>query len=65
MNLIAKLVSLVGLIATIAPSVLAFAGMIGVNQVPVPTLIGTVVWFIATPIWMGREVPLDAKEVEI
>ena len=33
-----------------------------VNQI---MLIGTVVWFIATPLWMGRELDIDASEVEI
>jgi hypothetical protein len=29
------------------------------------TLAGTIVWFVATPAWMGRELPIDSHEVEI
>ncbi len=60
-----KLVSLLALLATIVPSVLFFMGMIGHEAVKWITLAGTIVWFIATPLWMGRELPLGADEVEI
>ncbi len=61
----AKLVSLIALAATIIPSVLYFNGAIEHNFVKTVVLIGTIVWFIATPLWMGRELPVDATEVEI
>lgn len=61
----AKLVSLIALAATIIPSVLYFTGAIEHDVVKIVALIGTVVWFIATPLWMGRELSVDASEVEI
>jgi hypothetical protein len=58
-------VSLASLGTTIAPCLLYFAGLLDLDQVKIVTLIGTIVWFIATPLWMGRDLPVDAKEVEI
>ncbi|EGF24654.1 hypothetical protein RBWH47_00783 [Rhodopirellula baltica WH47] len=28
-------------------------------------LFGTIGWFVFTPIWMSRKLPIDAAEVEI
>ena len=60
-----KIVSLVALAATIVPCLLYFGGIIGLDAVKLTALIGTIAWFIATPMWMGRELPIDAAEVEI
>lgn len=60
-----KLVSLVALAATIVPCLMYFGGMIGHDAVKLAALIGTIVWFIATPLWMGRKLPIDAQEVQI
>lgn len=65
MKNLAKLVSLAALAAMILPCLLYFAGAIGHDTVKWTALAGTFVWFIATPLWMGREVPVDAAEVEI
>ncbi len=65
MNNIAKLVSLITLGLVIGPCVLLFMGTIGLDTVKVAALVGTVGWFIATPMWMSRELPVDASEVEI
>ena len=65
MNSTAKLISLIALAATIVPSVLYFMGMIGHEAVKWTALAGTIVWFLATPMWMGRELPVDAAQVEI
>ena len=65
MNSNMKITSLVALAATIAPCLLYFAGLIGMNVMKWGSLIGTIGWFIATPLWMGRELKVDAKEVEI
>ena len=59
-----KIISLLALAATIAPCLLYFGGTIEHGAVKVAALIGTVVWFIATPMWMGRDAPIDAKEVD-
>ena len=65
MKPLAKLASLIALAATIVPSVLYFAGMVDHDAVKCVALLGTVVWFIATPLWMSREHSVDADEVEI
>lgn len=60
-----KIVSLFALAATIAPCLLYLAGMTSHETVKLAALIGTVAWFIATPMWMGRKLSVDATEVEI
>ena len=60
-----KIVSLVALAATIVPCLLYFGGMLGHEAVKVLALIGTIVWFIATPMWMSRKLTVADKEVEI
>lgn len=64
-KLLLQFVSAVGLAMTLIPSVLGFFGAIGMDAVKVLTVTGTVVWFATTPLWMGRELPIDADEVEI
>ncbi len=65
MNTSAKIVSLIALSAVIIPCLLFFIGMIGLDAVKWAALAGTIGWFVATPIWMSRELPKDAAEVEI
>lgn len=65
MNNATKVISLAALGATIVPCLLYFGGAIDHGAVKAAALVGTIVWFIATPLWMGRELPVDAKEVEI
>lgn len=65
MQSVAKPISLVALAATIVPSLLYFSGMMDHNAVKVTALVGTIAWFIATPMWMGRKLPIDADQVEI
>lgn len=60
-----KLVSLVALCGTILPCFFYFLGVIDHEAVKVMALVGTILWFASTPWWMGRELPIDAKEVEI
>ncbi len=65
MTNLAKLLSLAALAVCVVPCLLCFAGPIGQEAVKWTALGGTVMWFIATPLWMGRELPVDAAEVEI
>jgi hypothetical protein len=62
---IAKIGSLVALAVTILPSLLYLAGAIPHDAAKWGTFVGTILWFIVTPLWMGRELPVDAGEVEI
>jgi len=54
MKTIARIVSLVALVGTIAPPVLFFLGDMGLETTKLWMLVATVVWFAATPIWMDR-----------
>ncbi len=65
MNMIAKIVSLVALSAVIVPCLLCFIGVFDLDTVKWAALAGTIGWFVATPMWMSRELPKDAAEVEI
>lgn len=65
MNSVAKIVSLISLCFVVIPCLLYFAGAISLDTVKLAALVGTIGWFIATPVWMSRKLPIDAKEVEI
>jgi hypothetical protein len=65
MKYIAKLVSGIALLATIVPSALFFAGIVEHSAVKITALVGSIMWFVSTPMWMGRELRADAAEVEI
>lgn len=65
MNQITKIISLVALLVTTVPSVLYFYGLISLDVVKPLALVGTIVWFIATPIWMGRKLDPTSDQVEI
>ncbi len=65
MNSLAKIASVITLSLVIVPCVLHFMGMVELDAVKLAALIGTIGWFIATPMWMSRDLPVDAAEVEI
>jgi hypothetical protein len=65
MNSITKIISLVALAITVLPSVLYFLGFVGAEPMKWTALVGTIAWFIATPMWMGCEPQIDDTEVEI
>ncbi len=57
MRLIAQLISWLSFFATIVPSVAYLAGQVTLEQCKWQMLLATVAWFVATPFWMGREIP--------
>ena len=61
----ARIVSLTSLSFVVIPCLLYFAGTISLDVVKWAALVGTVGWFIATPTWMSRKLPVDADQVEI
>ena len=65
MSNIAKIASLITLGLVIAPCFLFFAHAIGLEAVKWAAIAGTIGWFIATPMWMSRDLSVDASEVEI
>jgi hypothetical protein len=54
MKRITQLISLIALVATIVPALMYMAGSIDLPAVKTTMFIATVVWFIATPLWMDR-----------
>lgn len=54
MRTVLPIISWVSLAATILPSVLFVAGQITLDQSKLAMLAATIVWFVATPLWMGR-----------
>lgn len=54
MRRILQIFSWLALAATILPPVLFLAGRIDLNQSKLWMLAATIVWFAATPFWMGR-----------
>ncbi len=65
MNKIAKIASLAALVLVALPPLLYFGGVMGLEAVKWAAVAGTLGWFGATPMWMSRELPADAREVEI
>jgi hypothetical protein len=60
-----KTISLVALLATIVPSMLYLSGTLTHDLVKWIALAGTITWFVATPLWMGRGLDIDADQVQI
>ena len=52
MNTLLKLASLVGLLLTVVPAFLVFAGTITWQTHATLMLVGTVLWFATAPFWM-------------
>lgn len=65
MQLLLKLVSLVGLGLVTVPGVLYFTGHVTHTTVISTALVGTILWFASTPLWLGRDASVDADQVEI
>lgn len=40
---------------TLLPAVLFFLGRLTLDQAQTGMLLATIVWFLVTPLWMGRE----------
>ena len=50
-----QMMSLIALCLTVFPALLFFAGKMELDTVKWLMLVATAVWFVATPLWMGRE----------
>jgi hypothetical protein len=64
MNGSVKIASFIALSLVIFPCLLYFTGAITLGAVKWSALVGTIAWFVATPLWMSRGLPVDASEVE-
>jgi hypothetical protein len=56
MKRVLKIVSLIGLLATIIPSFLVFADIIALDTNKLLMIVGTLLWFISAPLWMNKKV---------
>ncbi|MCA9731838.1 MAG: hypothetical protein H6696_06620 [Deferribacteres bacterium] len=54
MKAVIKLISYVGLILTIVPSLLVFSGTITLDMCKWLMLLGTIIWFVSAPTWMNQ-----------
>ncbi len=57
MRKLTQVVSGIAIIGTILPSVLYLFNVISLDQCKWAMLVATVLWFVATPLWMGRNTP--------
>lgn len=52
---ILQFISTTALLGTILPSVLYFTGSLALPQCQHAMAIATIIWFLVTPLWMGRK----------
>lgn len=62
MSAVAKGMSILSLILLIGAPALYVKGTIGLEAVKILLNTATVIWFVSTPIWMGRASAEVAKE---
>lgn len=55
MKPVLKIISLLAFFMTIIPSILFLTGKMELDRVKLLMLIATIVWFAATPFWMGQK----------
>jgi len=56
MRSLLKILSLIGLLATIIPSFLVFAGVVTLDNNKLIMIFGTILWFATAPFWMNKKV---------
>lgn len=61
MQAILKLISFLGLLLTVVPSLLVFSGTIELSFHKTLMLIGTLLWFGTAPFWMNKQKAEAAK----
>jgi len=54
-----KLLSFLGLVLTIVPSLLVFYRVISLDTHYTLMAVGMVVWFISAPLWLGRKTVMN------
>jgi hypothetical protein len=59
MKTILKILSFAGLLLTLVPSLMVFAGTIEITHHKTLMLLGTFLWFTTAPFWLGRQVEPD------
>ena len=61
MRSILKIISYIGLLLTVVPAFLVFAGVIELNFHKTLMVIGTLLWFFTAPFWMNKETHTEGK----
>jgi hypothetical protein len=56
MRRVVQAISWLSIVGTILPSVLYLFNMLSLDACKWVMLCATITWFVATPLWMGREV---------
>ncbi len=54
MKLLIKLISYTGLVLTLVPALLVFAGIINLNSFKVLLILGGLMWFTTAPFWVNK-----------
>ena len=55
MRMILQTISWIALAATVVPPLLFLTNAMGLDEVKLAMLVAAVVWFVVTPLWMGRQ----------
>jgi len=55
MRIVLQILSWIALGMTAVPSMLFLGGKMDLDRVKLWMIIATILWFIVTPLWMGRE----------
>ena len=55
MRRVFQAISAVAIALTILPSALFLAGKVQLDRMKLVMLLAMIVWFVVTPLWMGRE----------
>jgi len=55
MNKILMLISYLGLLLVFIPAVMYLSGSIEKSSMMTTMLVGTVLWFVTVPFWMGKQ----------
>jgi hypothetical protein len=55
MRTVFQIISWASLVLTILPAILFFAQVMDLDRVKLVMFLATIVWFVATPMWMGRK----------
>ena len=55
MRIFTQMLSFLSLLATVIPAYLFWMGIMDLNTVKWIMFLATIVWFVATPVWMERK----------
>ncbi|MEX0771086.1 MAG: hypothetical protein WD035_10155 [Balneolaceae bacterium] len=55
MKTVLKIISVIGLLLTVVPSVLVFTRTIAIDEHKVLMIVGMFLWFLSAPFWMKEK----------